>query len=40
MYGGKYLFSIFELTQSMKINDNFINIHDLSGNSFNTVLIC
>jgi hypothetical protein len=28
-----------ELTQSIKINDNLITIHKLSGNSFNTVLI-
>ena len=38
MQGGKYLFSILELTQSIKINDNFTNIHKLSGDSFNTVL--
>ena len=31
------MFLIFELTQIIKINDNFINIHNLSGNSFHTV---
>jgi hypothetical protein len=39
MSGDKYLFSIFELTHSIKINNNFINIHKISGNSFTVVLI-
>lgn len=39
MSASKYLFSVSEPSESINVNDNFINIHKFSGKSFNTRLI-